>query len=270
MEWRCEWCGKPHEEDDPPCDNCGHGTFEKAVVRQTDLSTDGPETTLVWVCTSCGREHTKHSPPCSRCGSPTLEKRKQGVDENELSAPSYLDLLTPRYAAVLIVVAGIVAVLGLGFLGVIDLPGVGNSDVPGVENVPGNGTSTENGLSLTAVEDAFVERLNDERATVGVGTVKRDGRLDDIARLENQQRVKADIQSGTVDEETVNELILEQCETAIKDTTTSDLTEVTDPETAAAAFAFVTPQDLREEWDSVGVDVHSVGGEVYVQKILCR
>lgn len=86
MEWRCEWCGKPHDEDDPPCDNCGHGSFERAVVRQTDLSagTD-PDTMTVWVCTACGREHPKHSPPCSRCNNATLERREKRVDESNLT-----------------------------------------------------------------------------------------------------------------------------------------------------------------------------------------
>ncbi|MFC7058003.1 hypothetical protein [Halovenus salina] len=86
MEWRCEWCGKPHEEDDPPCDNCGHGQFEKAVVRQTDLSEEGSqEATIVWVCPDCGREHPKHAPPCSRCGNPT-----QRNSANMLTSPNCL------------------------------------------------------------------------------------------------------------------------------------------------------------------------------------
>ena len=89
MEWRCEWCGKPHENDDPPCDNCGHGSFERAVVPRPDLGEevegDDPDSTTVWVCTSCGREHTKHSPPCSRCGNATLERTRKRVDESNLT-----------------------------------------------------------------------------------------------------------------------------------------------------------------------------------------
>jgi rubrerythrin len=83
MEWRCEWCGKPHEEDDPPCDNCGHHKFEKAVVQRPD--TEGPASTTVWVCTECGRGHTKNSPPCSRCGNPDLEREQRQVDESNLT-----------------------------------------------------------------------------------------------------------------------------------------------------------------------------------------
>ncbi|MXR52865.1 hypothetical protein GRX03_14785 [Halovenus sp. WSH3] len=83
MEWRCEWCGKPHEEDDPPCDNCGHGSFERAVVRQGSAGEEN--STVVWVCTDCGREHTKHSPPCSRCNNGTLERREKTISDDELT-----------------------------------------------------------------------------------------------------------------------------------------------------------------------------------------
>jgi hypothetical protein len=85
MEWRCEWCGKPHDEDDPPCDNCGHGSFERAVVQRTDLADSDPDTTTVWECTACGREHPKNSPPCSRCNNATLERREKRVDESNLT-----------------------------------------------------------------------------------------------------------------------------------------------------------------------------------------
>jgi ribosomal protein L40E len=87
MEWRCEWCGKPHAENDPPCDNCGHGSFERAVVRRTDLAggNENPDTMTVWVCTACGREHPKHSPPCSRCNNGTLEQQEKRVDESNLT-----------------------------------------------------------------------------------------------------------------------------------------------------------------------------------------
>ena len=267
MEWRCEWCGKPHEEDDPPCDNCGHGTFEKAVVQQTDLSVDGPETTLVWVCTDCGREHTKHSPPCSRCGSPSLEKREQGVADDELTAPGYLDLLTPRYLAVLGLVVVLAAVLALGFAGIVDLPGMGHSDVPEVKNVPGNETTASNGVSLAAVGDSFVDGLNDQRSEAGVGTLERDSRLDEIARFQNQQRVRADVEGASVDEETAEELILEQCDVAVAHGMTTAVDEETD--VAAITEQFFDPQGALEQWETVGVHVHAVDDEVYLYRILC-
>lgn len=74
MKWRCDWCGKPHERNDPPCDNCGHHSFEKAVVPTvSDGGSDGP---IEWICAACGRSHPRNSPPCSRCGHTTLEKRE--------------------------------------------------------------------------------------------------------------------------------------------------------------------------------------------------
>ena len=65
MDWRCEWCEKPHEENDPPCDNCGHGSFEKAVRQVNHEVVPGG---TVWVCQDCGRSHQRNSPPCKRCG----------------------------------------------------------------------------------------------------------------------------------------------------------------------------------------------------------
>lgn len=85
MEWRCEWCGKPHEENDPPCDNCGHGSFEKAIVRQVAGDTTDADSMTVWVCTECGREHPKNSPPCSQCNNATLERETVRIDESNLT-----------------------------------------------------------------------------------------------------------------------------------------------------------------------------------------
>jgi rRNA maturation endonuclease Nob1 len=72
MKWRCEWCGKPHERNAPPCDNCGHHSLERAVVPKAPE--EGQEE-YVWVCPECGRDHPRNSPPCSRCGNMQLEQR---------------------------------------------------------------------------------------------------------------------------------------------------------------------------------------------------
>ena len=84
MEWRCEWCGKPHEENDPPCDNCGHGTFERAVAPVAPEGEGGP---TVWICTECGKDHPRNNPPCSRCGAMTLEQREQTYEEGDPIGP---------------------------------------------------------------------------------------------------------------------------------------------------------------------------------------
>ena len=58
MKWRCAWCGREHDSDDPPCETCGHETFEPASDSAGSAFDSG---SLVWVCTDCGREHVKHS-----------------------------------------------------------------------------------------------------------------------------------------------------------------------------------------------------------------
>ena len=79
MKWRCGWCGKPQERNDPPCDNCGHHAFEKAVVPLAPESGTGP---TVWVCESCGRSHPRNRPPCSRCGHTKLKKEVQSREDD--------------------------------------------------------------------------------------------------------------------------------------------------------------------------------------------
>jgi ribosomal protein L37E len=332
MRWRCEWCGKPHEENDPPCDNCGHGKFEEAVVQQAGAG-DGQDSMLVWVCTACGREHAKNSPPCSRCNNATFERREKVVtdgnltdgpnaneigsveqetmtgwvcqncgkehtkntppcdrcgtatferetktiSDDELTIPGYLDLVTPRYAAVLGVVLLIAVVFGLGAAGVVDLPFFPDNGVPEVENVPGNATTTEGGVSLASVESAYVESLNDQRAAAGLDPVARSDRLGDIAAFYNQQRVKADFQESPVDYEKTRELILEECRFARPDRASipidSGATATGLGESVSTGFdALVEPPDNEYEYgsfDSIGVDVHAVEGTLYVYRVLC-
>ncbi len=195
MEWRCEWCGKPHEEDDPPCDNCGHGSFEKAVVRQTDLSgEEGPESTTVWVCTECGRNHTKHAPPCSRCGNHKLVREQQYVDDDELSAPGYLDLVTPRYLVGVAVVLALAGAFVLGVTGVVYVPGL-SPGLPPVGDVPGD-AETADGRSLSAVETTYLEELNDRRREAGLSALDRDEGVDEVAAFANKRFVAAEYGDG--------------------------------------------------------------------------
>ncbi len=195
MEWRCEWCGKPHEENDPPCDNCGHSKFEKAVVRQTDLSETETEPTLVWVCTECGRDHPRNSPPCSRCGNLELEKQRQEIDQSELTAPGYMDLVTPRYLLAAGVALALVVVFVLGATGIADIPGFGGGGVPVVDDVPGNGTSA-GAISLSTVEDRFTDNLDDRLAAEGQDGVQRNDDLDAVARYLNQKYVQSAYGAG--------------------------------------------------------------------------
>lgn len=182
MEWRCEWCGKPHESDDPPCDNCGHSSFERAVVPAKDISEGQQEAAIVWECTACGREHPKHSPPCSRCGNSTLEKSRLELDDDELTSPGYLDLVTPRYvvaAVVTLLVAGFVL---FGLIGTSALPGLGDS-------TPGDPDELD-GMALGPAEDQFLDAFNDHRAEADSTALDRDDELDDIATTLNRGQVE--------------------------------------------------------------------------------
>lgn len=176
MKWRCTWCGKPHEENDPPCDNCGHNAFEKAIVRD-ESAADGetaaeteidPETGTVdtgtqylWICADCGRQHMRNNPPCSRCGSHDLEKTEQNYDDvqRELETPSWLEVAKP-YLPVFAVIGIVLLLFATGIVPLSVLPGVGPPSPP---DAPGNGSQAA-GIDLEAAETEIHERLADERS----------------------------------------------------------------------------------------------------------
>ncbi|GAB3663476.1 hypothetical protein [Halopiger thermotolerans] len=182
MKWRCTWCGKPHAENDPPCDECGHNAFEKAVVRADEDSSDasggadtsgapdeldGAEpgtvdtgTQYVWRCPNCGRDHVRNNPPCSRCGNPDLEQTEQTYDDvdRDLETPSWLAVAKP-YAPILIVVGLVVALFATGIVPPSVLPGIGPPPMP---DAPGN-ASQASGLDLEATERLVHERLEAAR-----------------------------------------------------------------------------------------------------------
>ena len=273
MEWRCEWCGKPHEENDPPCDNCGHGKFEEAVVRQTDLGDGDSDPTLVWVCIECGREHPKNSPPCSRCGAHSLEKRRQEIDEADLTAPGYLDLVTPQYLAAVAVALVLATVFVLGVTGIVDVPGFGGPAVPDVENVPGNATHTGE-IPFTAVEEELTATVNDRRDGDQVG---RDGDLDAVARYLNQQAVRSGYVSGADDptiDSSVQEVLSDSCSTRplLGGPVQYDGGGSTAAETADGLVAAYTDRigSVDTVGDSVGVDVHEApDGSLWLYLVSC-
>jgi hypothetical protein len=278
MEWRCEWCGKPHEENDPPCDNCGHGSFEEAVVRRTDLAEEGDrEATLVWVCTDCGREHPKHAPPCSRCGNPSLEKQKQRVDESELNAPGYLDLVTPRYLAALGVTLLVAGVVVLGLTGVVDLPGFDQGGVPDVDGVPGNATAAD-GVAITDVESAYVAALNDKREADSQLRLTRSDHLDEVTTFYNQRVVKFLLADGELPgDQQVTDLLAEECRDGSPIAFNDARVPVDGNETAqelgeelAADLLDSGRFDPPEAADSLGVDVHYVNDQLYLGQFVCE
>jgi hypothetical protein len=276
--WRCGWCGKPHARNDPPCDNCGHHKFEKAVVPVAP-ETEDYERQPVWVCPECGREHQKNSPPCSRCGNARLEKHVPSEDDyaDELAGTSYLDVLEPRYVLGLVfaLVAG--GVLVLAVLGVITLPGMGPS--LSVADVPGN-ASEANGVDLSETERAYLDSINDARADTGVDRLDRNGNLDDVARYLNQRRVKdvytddslpgIDRVGGPLNDACGdNDRVLVQPSGRTVDASAFD-----SPEALAGALedAFLDRGDASDAFPvgRTGIDVH-VGpdGRVFVTQIVC-
>lgn len=331
MEWRCEWCGKPHEEDDPPCDNCGHGSFEKAIVARPDLAADGdPETMTVWVCTNCGRHHPKHSPPCSRCnnaeltkeevrvdedaltdrpddgeyetvstesitvwectacgkeharfslpcnrcGHTELEPREKSVDEAELAAPGYMELLTSKYALALGLTLLLVVVFALGATGLADVPGFPSDSLEDPDDVPGE-AETSNGLDLAAVEDAYLARLNDARAAAGADALERNSDLDDIARAYNQWQVLAAFEDvDPPSESDLSQALSGVCDRATYMSFPQPLADTDDADAVGTdLFASVETTDTQltgPETTDIGLDVHVAEGTLYFTQFTCQ
>ena len=274
MDWRCEWCGKPHESNDPPCDNCGHGSFEKAVVRQTDLTEEGPESTKLWVCTECGREHTKHSPPCGRCGAANLELQETAVDESELSAPGYLDLLTPAYAVALVLVIFLAGYFVVGVTGLANVPGF-PADGPPQVDAPGNESSLD-GVALADVEGAYLDGYNDRRVDTGSDRLERTDGLDDIATYYNKRWVVAEYEDGQLPpDRELSELLRTECERQpVLLTFPHDSPGDADADGLAddILIEWVGPDNrgLDRPGDVTGVDIHAApNGRLYVTQVLC-
>jgi hypothetical protein len=155
--WRCTWCGREYDEDDPPCETCGRETFER--VDDASSSAFRAES-YVWVCENCGREHVRNAKICTGCSHPTLEKRAVGDEDlaQEVSAPGYLDVGWPY----LLGVVAVVVVVALAVTGVIPIPGLGGPPAP--PEAPGEAT-TAAGLDLRAVESEVEGEFDAERGS---------------------------------------------------------------------------------------------------------
>ncbi|MCU4742168.1 hypothetical protein OB955_00915 [Halobacteria archaeon AArc-m2/3/4] len=186
MKWRCTWCGKPHEENDPPCDSCGHGEFEEAVVRQNEFETVDTGTQYMWVCENCGRQHMRNNPPCSRCGGHDLEKTEQRFDdlESDLAVPSWFEVAKP-YAPIIVVLVLVAGLFATGIVPLSVLPGIGTPSPP---DAPGDGEQHA-GIDLTAVEHEVHDRLEAHRQGTDANTRSYDGGLAGIAEYVNRQEV---------------------------------------------------------------------------------
>lgn len=184
MKWRCPECGKPHERNDPPCDNCGHHSFEKAVVPQASADDDREQ--FVWACPKCGREHQRNSPPCSRCGYVMLEKEPLEYDDIDMgTTASYRELAGSREVFGAVAVLAMIVVSALALTGVVSIPGLTPAGQPTVENVPGNATHTGS-LSLDEVEAEIVADINERRRQ----PIENDEQLDELITYINKRYAK--------------------------------------------------------------------------------
>ncbi|ACV48075.1 MULTISPECIES: hypothetical protein [Halomicrobium] len=273
MEWRCTWCGKPHEENDPPCDNCGHNTFERAVEQVPTAETDGT-TDPVWVCTECGRQHTKNSPPCKRCGNVDLEQRQPDWDDlDELGGTSYRDVLEPRYVAGYAIAAVLGITLVLAYAGVVTLPGMGRPPVP--DDVAGEGDRVGD-RSIAAVEAAYVEQLNERRDAAGVGPLTNDTDLEWYTAYVNKRTVQSVAGDGRQLRQEERNSVFDYCDDPVTERYIAAETTVDAFDSdASLAEALLDSWDGNDEaltatQESIGVDVH-VGpdGRVFVTVAVC-
>lgn len=272
MKWRCPQCGRPHAANDPPCGDCGHARFERAVV-PAGVESDGP--TFQWVCPDCGKAQPKNAPPCSRCGCMSFERRS--VDYVEEAPDSGLagsfDGLLP--------VAGVAIVVIVGFallaLGVVSLPG---GAPPRVHDAPGQADAAA-GIEFDAVEREVLARFDGVRADAGKPPVRSDETFEAVAAFSNRRTVAEAYDGGRV--EGSLDAFDWSCSGPLTLYTVTPSTErggvVGDYDSPGQLAAVVaanyrrTPQAREALLDAegrVGVDVHAgPDGAVYVTTVLC-
>ena len=196
MKWRCAWCGREYGSDSPPCETCGHETFEPVSEESRSPFESG---SFVWACTDCGREHVKRSPPCSRCGNHRLERQEidRGDFTDEISSPSYLSVGKPYLAGIALVV-GLVALVRAG---VVPFPGIGGPPTP--PDAPGDGDRSA-GLDLGTIETALHDRFEAERDSAGAaarefGTDGTDAYIEYLTRHRVSERYDPDYSGSMPD-----------------------------------------------------------------------
>ncbi|APX95994.1 hypothetical protein [Natronorubrum daqingense] len=269
MKWRCTWCGKPHESDDPPCDSCGHNEFEKAVVRQQEFETVDTGTQYMWVCSNCGRQHMKNNPPCSRCGDHDLEKVEQTYDDvgSDLEVPSWLEVAKP-YAPIIAVFGLIVVLFATGIISPSIIPGVGTPSPP---DAPGDG-ATAAGIDLEATEEIIHEQLDAERES----TRTYDGGMAAYAEYINRAEVASEYDDANPDSVEPADFGAD-CSGEIPvwpgiEMVSVDEYDDEDELASAVTTAFETSgseEITGDEYDIEGMDLHAVDGQLYVTYAAC-
>ncbi|WIV67174.1 hypothetical protein [Natrialbaceae archaeon AArc-T1-2] len=273
MKWRCAWCGKPHEENDPPCDTCGHNSFEEAVVRERQLETvdTGPE--YVWRCPSCGRDHVKNTPPCSRCGNPELEQTEQTYEdvERDLETPSWFEVAKP-YTPVIAVLVLVVGLFATGIVPLSILPGVGTPTPP---DAPGDG-ETAAGLDLEETEGEIHDRLEAERESEGYESRTTDAGLGALAEYLNRQYVVAEYTDDDPGETPPPSEFDPSCTgeeivsgSVVLEDTVDDYNDETALADDVADALLEADADVRSGYEAEEIDVHVVEGDVVVRYAAC-
>lgn len=282
MTWRCAWCGKPHDSDDPPCERCGYNSFERADGADGAAGHGNASPTYVWACTNCGREHMRNSPPCARCGNHTLEKTEQTFDDidRDLEGTSWLEVAKP-YSPFIAVFVLVVALFATGIVPASVLPGVG-TDVPG-KATEANGIDLEETAllthdRLTDEREAATETETDDGTEVGP-PLEYDEGLEAFATAENQRLVVStytDDDGGDRTDPSNFDLscagnpqgvqLLAQNSIDAYDTEASLAADLTDD-----LLESLDSQDIRQgDHDAEGIDIH-VGpdGAVFVVYVVC-
>ncbi|WP_254763985.1 hypothetical protein [Natrinema marinum] len=272
MKWRCTWCGKPHEENDPPCDSCGHNAFEEAIVRVdegeiTEHASSEPDSVdtgadIVWACPDCGREHVRNSPPCSRCGTPMLEKTERTYEDvdRDLNTPSWFQVAKP-YLPVVAGVAIVVALVATGVVSVPELPGTG---APAPPEAPGEGTEAA-GIDLEETERLVHERLERDREH----SRSYDDDLATYAEYYNLAYVAIKYEDAKVEAVSLDDFGLECHGTLDEEWLPSTLSLSSYDDEGALADGIVDRLQARgvdtgSEYTVEGLDIHVVDGTVHV------
>lgn len=274
MKWRCTWCGKPHDENDPPCDECGHNVFEEAVVREDEATasrTVDTGTTYVWRCQDCGRDHVRNNPPCSRCNGHDLRKVEQNYDdvERDLEVPGWIEVAKP-YLPVFAVVGLVALLFATGVLSPSLLPGLGSPSPP---EAPGEGTEAA-GIDLEETERLVHERLEDERTD---SSSEYDDDLAAFAEYQNRAFVASEYDGADPDPADPGEFGVD-CEGeflgvrfALPESTIGDYDgEAALADDVASALSSTDDGDaILAGPPSEGLDLHVVDGTVHVVYAAC-
>jgi len=274
--WLCAWCEKPHDSNDPPCDNCGHHKFERAVVPMAPEDPDH-EPEPIWVCPECGCQHQKNSPPCNRCGNATLEKQVPDYSEfDEIGAPTYYELLDTRYVLGVVVALLAGGLLVLGQFGIGPLAGLLGPDLA-VTDVPGNADAT-GGIDFADARSAYVEALNERRTGAEMGALTRIDRLDAVAQFYNQRWVKTRLANGSLpSDERLLDALSGPCDSTpaidspAEITTSRSVSSFDSATELGTHLAQKAPREAVTRDDSeIGLDIHAgPGGELYATQFTC-